>query len=192
MGRSRLRADRIREVVHLDGVLADYGYDVVPNADREQQFSCDLHGDGADSKPSARFYPDSSSWYCFACSRSRDVITTVMEKEGVPFGQSCSILEKRAGLAPLPWEASDEGKQSADEVVIPDEQEPGMEEAIPAVLNLIDAVVRDRETGLDKVLRFYEAYDRIVFLYGAGSLKDPVALSALARIHTAASRPVGG
>jgi hypothetical protein len=192
MGRGRQRADRIREAVPLDGILADYGYDVVPSADREQQFSCDLHGDGADNKPSARFYPDSSSWYCFACSRSRDAITTVMEKEGVSFGQACSILEKRAGLPPLPWDASDEDAQSEDEVVIPSDPEPGMEVAIPAVLNLIDAVVRDREVTLDRVLRFYEAYDRIVFLHGSGSLEEPVALAALARIHTAASRREGG
>lgn len=65
MSRAKQRADRIREEVEIVQVLADYGYHVSAHGgDREQQFSCDLHGDGSDSKPSARAYPSSNSWYC--------------------------------------------------------------------------------------------------------------------------------
>lgn len=62
--RSERRVARIHEVVRIDKVLEGYGYRVQANTDREQQFSCDLHGDGTDSKPSARVYPSTNQWYC--------------------------------------------------------------------------------------------------------------------------------
>lgn len=65
MGRSRQRADRIRALIPIEEVLLHYGYQVRADAGgREQQFCCDLHGDGQDTKPSARVYPESASWYC--------------------------------------------------------------------------------------------------------------------------------
>jgi len=65
MSRARQAADRIREEIPIARVLADYGYNIHGDGgDREQQFQCDLHGDGQDNKPSARVYPDSDSWYC--------------------------------------------------------------------------------------------------------------------------------
>lgn len=65
MGRAKKRADRIRAEISIVKVLSDLGYHIHPDGgDREQQFPCDLHGDGSDSKPSARVYPSSNSWYC--------------------------------------------------------------------------------------------------------------------------------
>lgn len=62
---ARARADRIREKIPIVQLLEDFGYGVrASGGDREQQFSCNLHGDGQDNKPSARVYPDSDSWYC--------------------------------------------------------------------------------------------------------------------------------
>ena len=104
MGRAKESADRIRSEIPIVRVLHDYGYSVDPDgADREQQFSCDLHGDGSDGKPSARAYPGSSSFHCFACGRSRDAITLVREKEGLEFWPAIRKLESDYGLPPLPW-----------------------------------------------------------------------------------------
>ena len=76
------RAQRIKELIPIEQVLSDYGYAVHSDlGEREQQFSCDLHGDGSDNRPSARVYPETSSWYCFACSKARDAIATAQEKE---------------------------------------------------------------------------------------------------------------
>lgn len=104
MDYAKRRADRIRNTIDLGKILEDYGYSVRSNMDREQQFSCDLHGDGRDGKPSARYYPGSQSWYCFACGRARDAITTVKEKEGWDFNKACSHLERQNGLSPLPYQ----------------------------------------------------------------------------------------
>lgn len=74
--RAKQRADRIRSEVPIIRVLADYGYHVNPDGeDREQQFSCDLHGSGQDRKPSARVYPSTNSWYCV--SQADRVLTPV-------------------------------------------------------------------------------------------------------------------
>ena len=70
------RAARIREEIPITAVLADYGYDVRDDGgDREQQFPCNMHGDGYDVKPSARVYPESASWYCVATNER--VLTTL-------------------------------------------------------------------------------------------------------------------
>jgi DNA primase len=109
MSRARQAADRIREEIPLLHVLSDYGYEVyLDGGDHEQQFSCDLHGDGRDSKPSARLYPDNNQFFCFACGRSRDSIALVQEKEGVRFWDAVRLLEKKYGLAPLPWSSDTE------------------------------------------------------------------------------------
>ena len=77
MSRSERRAERIRSEVPIERVLALYGYEVrTEGGSREQQFRCDLHGDGTDNKPSARCYPSSNTWYCWACNQSRDAIQT--------------------------------------------------------------------------------------------------------------------
>lgn len=67
MGRSKQRVERIKKEIPIIAVLASFGYQVRSDGgDREQQFPCDLHGDGQDNKPSARVYPDSQQFYCVA------------------------------------------------------------------------------------------------------------------------------
>jgi DNA primase len=93
------RSERIKEKISIMSVLSGYGYDVI-NVEKEQQFRCDLHGDGSDNAPSARAYPESNSWYCFACGKTRDSISTVMEIEGVEFNKACYLLESKYNLTP--------------------------------------------------------------------------------------------
>lgn len=89
------RVDKIKGIVSLEEVLLAYNYGIREGGgNREQQFSCDLHGDGEDLKKSARFYPETNTWYCFACEKVRDVISTVMEKENISFLDACRFLEK--------------------------------------------------------------------------------------------------
>jgi DNA primase len=122
MGRSKDSADRIRSEVPIIRVLYDYGYEVSPDGgDREQQFSCDLHGDGSDSKPSARVYPDTSSFHCFACGRSRDAITLVREKEGLDFWPAIKKIEADYGLSPLPWSGDEESGEVSRHKSVSDE-----------------------------------------------------------------------
>jgi len=185
MSRARKRADRIREQVPLDEVLYRYGYDLIPDADREQQFSCDLHGDGSDNKPSARFYPDSDSWYCFACSKSRDAISTVMAKEGLSFSEACSSLERAYRLPPLPWENEDRPKAQT-EIEVEVVETPDLVSA--HVLKTLKSFAMGKDMTLDDLLRMWEIHDRVMYLHREGKIEDAKAVDSLGRIQKTSMR----
>lgn len=84
------RVARIQEAGDILELLAYYGYQVRSEYHTEQQFSCDLHGDGNDGKPSARVYPDTNSWFCV------DVEEKVLTSRGwIPLREidtACKVL----------------------------------------------------------------------------------------------------
>jgi hypothetical protein len=149
-----LRSDRLKDNVPLDRLLRDYGYDVYLNGS-DQQFKCDLHGSGIETKPSARYYHNTKTWYCFACGKVRDVVSTVMEKEGMEYGDACRMLEKKYNLAV--WKEYEENKI---------EDKPyEMGEEIDwekRVTNRLKSMTRDKLVELDVVLKFWEVYDIIM------------------------------
>lgn len=164
MSRARQRADRINETILIGDVLVGYGYHIHSD-DHEEQFPCDLHGDGFDNTPSARVYPQSNSFYCFACDITRDPIELVREKEGMSFWDAIRHLEKKHGLPRLPWEDDEDAEQG-----------PSVEEAIRDSLRarrtfedekkrvgtFLDSLTTDRDLPMKTLLRFWEAYDVVV------------------------------
>ena len=67
MSRLQKRLEQINSKVTITQVLFDYGYRIHMGGEfQEQQFQCDLHGDGRDGTPSARMYPATNSWYCIS------------------------------------------------------------------------------------------------------------------------------
>lgn len=108
MSRTTRRIAQINSKVSINQVLYDYGYRVHLGGEyQEQQFQCDLHGDGRDGKPSARSYPASNSFYCFACSKTRDIVETVRAKEGIEFMDALAFIETKYKLPSVPWEDDD-------------------------------------------------------------------------------------
>lgn len=183
MSRAKQRADRIREVVPLDQVLENLGYGVMSGSDREQQFSCDLHGDGSDGKPSARYYPESTSWYCFACGRSRDAIATTMEKQGMSFSEACKLLETQFDLPPLPWKDDAAPVKNSFQEVVPNAKvQPSIDEMAHTLKRLLDGLTKDGTFSLDTSLRLWEAYDRILFMYNEKQVAEDKVRSSLERI----------
>ena len=171
MGRAKEVADRIRAEIPIVDVLYEYGYAVHPDGgDREQQFSCDLHGDGADTKPSARVYPDSASFHCFACGRSRDAITLVQEKDGVSFWEAVKGLESKYGLEPLPWSGPPEPEKDLALVKVSEalssENAVSAEDTLARAARLIDAVCRERGVRPDEGAALWEAHDKVAYLLG--------------------------
>lgn len=168
--RTTRRIDRINKAISIIDLLVDYGYHVHSGGDREEQFPCDLHGDGMDGKPSARVYPDSSSWYCFACGTSRDVIQTVREKEGMGFLDALKHLEKKLNLPPLPFEDGDYESPATlgDQVTADANREGGprvhtFEGAQTRLKTLLDRHTDDRELPLQVITTFWEGFDRVCF-----------------------------
>jgi hypothetical protein len=189
MGRAKDAADRIRAEVPIVDVLYGYGYHVHPDGeDREQQFSCDLHGDGADSKPSARVYPDSASFHCFACGRSRDAITLVREKEDVEFWQAVKMLEAKYGLPSLPWSGPDEKSEPQTVARVSEAlrgQDQTVEQVFQRIDRLVDSCCRERAVTPDQCAAWWEAHDKVAYLYGKEQITEQVANLAALRILSA-------
>jgi len=163
MSRGERRAARIRDEVSIEMLLSHYGYPVVPGANREQQFPCDLHGDGSDGKPSARCYPENNSWYCFACGRSRDAIQTVREKEGLSFRDALQTLERLFKLPDLPWEDGDREVPPVDLVEESLRVKPsGFPDVSKRAERILHSFSQSRELPLSIVLSFYADYDKLV------------------------------
>lgn len=160
--RLRARADRVNAECKLGELLSDYGYGVVQDTHREQQFACQLHG--ADNKPSARYYPLTNSTYCWVCQKHRDPIAYVMEHENVDFKDAIRLLEERLGLPALPWEDDqvrprspvDEINRIADRPVIFDEVHQQMQ-------RFLMSSTEERELDTKTLLLFWEVFDRIEY-----------------------------
>lgn len=184
MTRAERRAARIRTDIPITRVLEDYGYRV-QDVDREQQFQCDLHGDGTDGKPSARVYPSTNQWYCWACARSRDSLATVREKEGLSFHAALERLEQRYGLPSLPWEEGDNETAPADPVAeILDA--PYADPVRSRTERVLRALTTERTDPLPRVLKLWEAFDRARVLEDGGD-EGPMRslLTALLRLGAA-------
>jgi hypothetical protein len=159
--RLRARADRVKKECDLGGLLQEYGYDVVPDSHREQQFACQLHG--ADNKPSARFYPQNNSTYCWVCQKTRDPLAYVMEHEHVEFREAVQLLEKRLGLPSLPWEEAVRPKTVAQEIDDLARGDVPYDREAERVRRLLDGLTRERDLDAEALVRFWEAYDRVEY-----------------------------
>jgi hypothetical protein len=164
MSRAKQRADRIRAEISMADVLQGLGYRIRTDAgDREQSFSCDLHGDGRDSRPSAIYYPSSNSAHCFACGRTRDAITWIKEKEGRSFWEVVKLLESRYNLPTLPW-VDDAPRAPSDKAQdILEDALGGDHDPSPRINQILRAACVERESDPVVVAKLYEAYDMMQF-----------------------------
>ena len=196
MSRARQRAERIRNEVHITQVLADYGYPIHVGYSNEEQFPCDMHGDGQDNTPSARVYPDSNSWYCFACDRTRDSVETVREKEGCSFWDAVRRIEKRYKLPPLPYEDDGEpvkaGTGTTQAIQAALDPARTFEEDRNRLFRLLDGFTTDRDLPLATMLGLWEAYDKIVHLVDKDITTEDTGRKAMARIRLQAMEKLKG
>lgn len=156
------RAQRIKDEIPILSVLIDYGYQVHPQGgDREQQFPCDLHGDGHDGKPSARVYPSSASFFCFACAKTYDAISLVQTKEGVGYSEACRKLEGKYNLSA--W-AGRELEHLPKEIRSFGVVTTTFAEDQHRVDRLLTNFTQDKSLSMQDTLAFWEALDKIVWL----------------------------
>jgi DNA primase len=174
-------------------VLYDYGYAVNPDGgDREQQFQCDLHGDGRDGKPSGRVYPSSNSMYCFACGRARDAVALAMEKEGLSFGDALTKLEGRYGLPPLPDSLTD-----LDDVHEPTlaelfaEQPTSYTDAQARADLFLKRITSARALPMLDILQLWQEFDRVQHGVAREGWSDGQAAAAIDRVRLTARMSVG-
>jgi len=97
----RQRVVNIHEKVAAYDVLTRFGVSLRYGS-REEQFSCPFHG--KDTKPSARYYPESgtkhSHAWCFVCQESWDAIKLwrKFNDDTIPFTVSLAQIEKAYGI----------------------------------------------------------------------------------------------
>ena len=183
--RARDSASRANTAINIIRLLGGYGFDIRDDGgDREQQFSCDMHGDGHDNKPSARVYPDSNSWYCFACSKSRDAIQTVREREGLSFWDAVRKLEKAAGLQPLPDDYTGTPEVTlAEGIVASLRRDKTFADDCSMFDSLLSGITEDRQLAMDVVLPFWEAFDGLVYKVDKEEVPEHKARVALEKLR---------
>lgn len=180
--RLRARADRVNQECHLGELLREYGYAVVPDRQREQQFSCDLHG--MDNKPSARYYGHNNTTYCWVCNESRDPIAYVIAKEGLNFREAIEFLEKRLGLGSLPW--SDENNRPAnasDEIDTISRSSWTYAQEKERLGTLLTRLTEERDLDCKTLLTFWEVYDRVDYGVARQNWGEQKGLAALQRLR---------
>lgn len=160
-------------------LLARLGYTVRPDG-TEQQFKCDLHG-GHDAKPSARVYPKSQSFYCFACGKSRDAVSLVMDTEGVDARDACTKLEAWYNLPPLPWNEEDrhDTRKEVEAALSPSET---WERASTRCQALLQTLTEDRLLNPDATFRLWGLHDKIAWVASNGQMPQSKAKAAMDKI----------
>lgn len=190
MSRSQRRLDRVKQIP-LSKVLHHLGYGVSEHSQREQQFSCDLHGDGRDSKPSARLYNDEvgkESWFCFACGKARDAVSTYKDKYGISFVEALSKIEKDFNLPSMDW--GDEPYQSKESIAknlhSKLEKEQSLKDYEQSRSNLDTVLLfmtKERSATLPQTVSFWEAFDKINFMVRSGIIDENKALDLFQQIR---------
>lgn len=173
------RIARILETVPLGPVLEKYGYDIVGSVDHEQQFGCDLHG-GADTHPSARFYPASKSTYCWGCHKSRTVLDYVSQKEQIPYLEALSRLEKEARLEPIEEDAEVPSENPLAFVDGLHETASPWEDISAKAKRVLQEITDERVSEMKRVLGYWEKYDRACYEHSVG--EEGPALDRMRRV----------
>ena len=180
--RLRARADRIKQEVDLGELLQEWGYAVVPDPHREQQFSCDLHG--PDHKPSARYYGATNSTYCWVCQKKRDPIAWVMEKENLSFRQAIEFLETKAALDPLPWDLEDLPLSPEQEITtISQGEAQTYADKQKRLRKFLKTMTAERDLNAQALLVFWEVFDRISYGVAKQNWGEQKGLAALTKLR---------
>jgi len=103
----------IEEVKQKTDIVEVIGqYTSLKKAGRNFTALCPFH---SEKNPSFFVYPEQQSWHCFgACNTGGDVLSFIMKKESLDFGEALRLLAQRAGVT-LPSRTVPEGDKEEKE-----------------------------------------------------------------------------
>jgi DNA primase len=86
--------DEVKQRTDIVEVIGQYTS--LKKAGRNFTALCPFH---SEKNPSFFVYPEQQSWHCFgACNTGGDVLSFIMKKEGLDFGEALKLLARRAGV----------------------------------------------------------------------------------------------
>lgn len=105
--------DRIKSRLDVVDIVGDYVK--LTRSGRNYKGLCPFH---EEKTPSFYVSQERQSWHCFGCGKGGDIFSFVMEKEGLSFPETLSLLARRAGIEIESYRRSDgSGKKTLFDIM---------------------------------------------------------------------------
>ncbi|MDD4876111.1 MAG: DNA primase [Dehalococcoidales bacterium] len=104
--------DEVKQRTDIIEVISQYT--ALKKTGRTYRALCPFH---SEKSPSFYVYPEQQSWHCFgACNTGGDVLSFIMKKEGMEFGEALRLLAQKAGVS-IPSRTEPKAKENEREKI---------------------------------------------------------------------------